>query len=81
MKKTQHMTVSRKFVDIMTEYNKIQMEHRDASKNQVLKAGKQLGKPGQQGFDFINLNCGRKFFGQIDFLKFWTLFNPKNSSF
>ena len=35
MKKTQQMTVSRKFVDIMTEYNKIQMEHRDASKGQM----------------------------------------------
>ena len=35
MKKTQHMTVSRKFVDVMTEYNKIQLEHRDASKSQM----------------------------------------------
>lgn len=32
MRKTQQMTVSRKFVEIMTEYNKIQVEYRDDSK-------------------------------------------------
>jgi len=35
MKKTQHQGVSRKFVEVMTEYNKIQLEHRDASKSQM----------------------------------------------
>lgn len=35
MKKTQHQGVSRKFVEVMTEYNRIQLEHRDASKGQM----------------------------------------------
>merc|ERR1712141_639533 len=35
MRKTQQMTVSRKFVEIMTEYNKIQVDYRDESKKKI----------------------------------------------
>jgi syntaxin 1A len=37
MRKTQQMTVSRKFVEIMTEYNKIQVDYRDESKKKIAR--------------------------------------------
>jgi len=37
MRKTQQQTVSRKFVEIMTEYNKIQVDYRDESKKKIAR--------------------------------------------
>ena len=37
IKKTQHMTTSRRFVEVMTEYNKIQVEYRDDSKKKIAR--------------------------------------------
>merc|ERR1712241_924648 len=48
IKKTQHMTTSRRFVEVMTEYNRIQVEYREQSKNKIKR---QLEIAGKQATD------------------------------
>jgi len=48
MKKTQHMTASKRFVEVMTEYNAIQVEYREQSKNKIKR---QLEIAGKQATD------------------------------
>jgi len=35
IRKTQHMTISRRFVEVMTEYNRIQVDYRERSKGKI----------------------------------------------
>lgn len=44
MKKTQHMTASKRFVEVMTEYNAIQVEYREQSKNKIKRQLEIAGK-------------------------------------
>jgi len=44
IRKTQHMTASRRFVDVMTEYNKIQVEYREQSKSKIKRQLEISGK-------------------------------------
>jgi len=44
MKKTQHMTASKRFVEVMTEYNAIQVEYREQSKNKIKRQMEIAGK-------------------------------------
>ncbi|CAG4911671.1 unnamed protein product [Colias eurytheme] len=37
IRKTQHSTLSRKFVEVMTEYNRTQTDYRDRCKNRILR--------------------------------------------
>jgi len=48
MKKTQHMTTSRRFVEVMTEYNQIQVDYREASKQKIKR---QMELAGQKPTD------------------------------
>jgi len=44
IKKTQHMTTSRRFVEVMTEYNKIQVDYREQSKQKIARQLEISGK-------------------------------------
>merc|ERR1719461_999025 len=44
MKKTQHMTASKRFVEVMTEYNAVQVEYREQSKNKIKRQLEIAGK-------------------------------------
>ena len=44
IKKTQHQTTSRRFVEVMTEYNKVQTEYREASKEKIKRQLEITGK-------------------------------------
>ena len=44
IRKTQHMTASRRFVEVMTEYNKIQVEYREQSKSKIQRQLEISGK-------------------------------------
>merc|ERR1719318_1661785 len=44
IKKTQHMTASRRFVEVMTEYNRIQVEYREQSKQKIARQMELAGK-------------------------------------
>ena len=44
IKKTQHMTTSRRFVEVMTEYNKVQTDYREASKEKIKRQLEISGK-------------------------------------
>jgi len=44
IKKTQHMTASRRFVEVMTEYNKIQVDYREQSKSKIARQLEISGK-------------------------------------
>jgi len=44
IKKTQHTTTSRRFVEVMTEYNKVQTEYREASKEKIKRQLEISGK-------------------------------------
>jgi len=44
IKKTQHMTASRRFVEVMTEYNRIQVEYREQSKGKIARQLEISGK-------------------------------------
>jgi len=44
IRKTQHMTASRRFVEVMTEYNRIQVEYREQSKNKIARQLEISGK-------------------------------------
>lgn len=48
IRKTQHMTASRRFVDVMTEYNKIQVSYKEESKKKI---GRQMELSGKQVTD------------------------------
>merc|ERR1719336_300013 len=48
IKKTQHMTTSRRFVEVMTEYNQIQVDYREASKQKIKR---QMELAGQKPTD------------------------------
>lgn len=48
MKKTQHMTASKRFVEVMTEYNQIQVDYREASKQKIKR---QMELAGQKPTD------------------------------
>merc|ERR1719500_760672 len=48
MKKTQHMTASKRFVEVMTEYNQIQVEYREQSKQKIKR---QMELAGQKPTD------------------------------
>lgn len=47
IRKTQHSTLSRKFVEVMTDYNKTQTDYRERCKGRIQRqldiAGKQVG--------------------------------------
>jgi len=44
IRKTQHMTTSRRFVEVMTEYNRIQVEYREQSKGKIARQLEISGK-------------------------------------
>lgn len=44
IKKTQHMTTSRRFVEVMEEYNKVQVEYREQSKAKIARQMELSGK-------------------------------------
>jgi len=44
IRKTQHMTASRRFVEVMTEYNRIQVEYREQSKGKIARQLEISGK-------------------------------------
>merc|ERR1711902_406857 len=44
VKKTQHMTTSKRFVEVMTEYNALQVEYREQSKNKIKRQLEIAGK-------------------------------------
>lgn len=44
IKKTQHMTASRRFVEVMTEYNRVQNEYREQSKAKIARQLEIAGK-------------------------------------
>eukprot|EP00088_Acartia_fossae_P033010 TRINITY_DN33783_c0_g1_i1.p1 TRINITY_DN33783_c0_g1~~TRINITY_DN33783_c0_g1_i1.p1 ORF type:complete len:298 (-),score=130.10 TRINITY_DN33783_c0_g1_i1:385-1278(-) len=44
IRKTQHMTASRRFVEVMTEYNRIQVSYREESKEQIKRQMEISGK-------------------------------------
>ena len=44
IKKTQHQTTSRRFVEVMTEYNKVQTDYREASKEKIKRQLEISGK-------------------------------------
>ena len=49
IRKTQHSTLSRKFVEVMTEYNRTQTDYRERCKNRLVLIKDDHKKGSQEG--------------------------------
>lgn len=49
IKKTQHSTLSRKFVEVMTEYNRTQTDYRERCKGRIQRQLEISEWPGREG--------------------------------
>lgn len=70
IRKTQHSTLSRKFVEVMTDYNKTQTDYRERCKGRIQR---QLDIAGKQVGDEVSLFISGRFSSAflLKFLQIW----------
>ena len=70
IKKTQHQTTSRRFVEVMTEYNKVQTDYREASKDKIKRQLEISGKaPTDEELEqMLEVNNGKVYSGESKLL-------------